>query len=105
MRACTSKRSGARTRTGTWTVNSRLPCQIGRRRNHSYVARTGLEPAHVLGESQATLPIRPPRRGRGGIRTRDLRLMGPARTTELLHPARTPPGIRTPNLLIKSQQL
>lgn len=31
--------------------------------------------------------------------------MRPARTTELLHPARTPPGTRTPNPLIKSQLL
>jgi hypothetical protein len=42
---------------------------------------------------------------RGGIRTRELRLMRPARTTELLHPASAPPGTRTPNPLIKSQQL
>ena len=31
----------------------------------STVTRTGLEPANVLGESQATLPIRPPRQVRG----------------------------------------
>ncbi len=47
------------------------------------VARTGLEPATVLGESQATLPIRPPRqvvltRVPGAVRTRGLRRVGAA---------------------------
>lgn len=70
-------------------------------------ARTGFEPAHALGENQVTLPIRPPRRVgcRGGIRTHDFRLMRPARTTELLHPASAPPGTRTPNPLLKRQLL
>jgi hypothetical protein len=51
------------------------------------------------------LPLSYRNGSRGGIRTRGFRLMRPARTTELLHPARAPPGIRTPNPRIKSPLL
>ena len=40
----------------------------------------------------------------GGIRTRDVRLMRPARTTELLYPASAAEGNRTPAVRIRSPE-